>query len=372
MNEQPQPLIQINAPSLPKGGGAIQSIGKGWGAVGTSGAASLELPLPISPGRGFAPALALGYSSDGGNSPFGMGWRETDNAISLRTTKGVPAYAGNDQVVGPGGEVWMPERNESDGSLISRGETTYKGLPLGDEHRVVRHWPRIEGEFALIEHWSTPADPAGFWLIHGADGSLHLYGKTRHSRRADPNEETHVGVWMIDESLNTRGEHIVYEYKPEEDAPAPPQQRDFRAQRYLSRVCYGNEKAHPHLYAWSADSWKDQHWHFHLVFDYGERSTELETAPSFDETQAWTTRSDAFWNCAYGFELGTRRLCRQVLMFHHFPSELGATPVLVQRLLLEFRASPLGYSHLTARSSNWRAWNCASRMRRSTARQIAR
>ena len=348
MNEQPQPLIQINAPSLPKGGGAIQSIGKGWGAVGTSGAASLELPLPISPGRGFAPALALGYSSDVGNSPFGMGWRQTDNAISLRTTKGVPAYAGNDQVVGPGGDVWMPERNDSDGSLVSRAVTTYNGLPLDDEHSVVRHWPRIEGEFALIEHWSTPADPAGFWLIHGADGSLHLYGKTRHSRRADPNEETRVGVWMIDESLNTRGEHIVYEYKPEVDVPASPPQRNFCAQRYLSRVCYGNEKAHPHLYAWSADSWKSQHWHFHLVFDYGERSTELETAPSFDETQAWTVRSDAFWNYAYGFELGTRRLCRQVLMFHHFPSELGETPVLVQRLLLEFRASPLGYSHLTA------------------------
>ncbi len=152
---------------------------------------------------------------------------------------------------------------------------------------------------------------------------------------------------MIDESLNTRGEHIVFEYKPEDDAPAPPQLRDYRAQRYLKRVCYGNAQAHPHLYAWVADSWKKQQWHFHLVFDYGERSTVLETAPTFDETQAWPERSDPFWNYAYGFGLGTRRLCRQVLMFHHFP-ELGETPVLVQRLLLEHRPSPLGYNHLTA------------------------
>ncbi|WP_095144914.1 SpvB/TcaC N-terminal domain-containing protein [Pseudomonas sp. Irchel s3b6] len=347
MNEQQQPLMQVNPPSLPKGGGAIQSIGKGWGAVGTNGAASLELPLPISPGRGFAPALGLGYSSDVGNSPFGIGWRMTANAITLRTTKGVPTYDGSDQVVGPGGDVWMPERTK-DGSLISRTETTYNGRPLGSEHKVVRHWPRVEGEFALIEHWSTTTDTAGFWLIHGADGSLHLYGKTEDSRRADPTRLEHVGVWMIDESLNTRGEHIVYEYKPEVDAPAPPQFRDFRAQRYLKRVCYGNEKAHPHLYAWDADSWKQEQWHFHLVFDYGERSTQLETAPTFDGTQTWPERSDPFWNYSYGFELGTRRLCRQVLMFHHFPKELGAAPVLVQRLLLEHRPSPLGYNHLTA------------------------
>ncbi|MFI8395668.1 SpvB/TcaC N-terminal domain-containing protein [Pseudomonas sp. NPDC078863] len=347
MNVQQPPLMQINAPALPKGGGAIQSIGKGWGGVGTSGAASLTLPLPISPGRGFAPELSLGYSSDVGNSPFGIGWRMTADAITLRTTKGVPTYDGNDQVVGPGGDVWMPERG-SDGEPICRTATTYNGVPLDAEHSVVRHWPRVEGEFALIEHWSTATDPAGFWLIHGADGSLHSYGTTRNSRQVDPNADTHVGVWMIDESLNTRGEHIVYEYKAEIEAPTPPQLRDYRAQRYLKRVCYGNEKAHPHLYSWVADSWQEQHWHFHLVFDYGERSTELETAPTFDETQAWSERSDPFWNYAYGFELGTRRLCQQVLMFHHFVKELGATPVLVQRLLLEHRSSPLGYSHLTA------------------------
>jgi Salmonella virulence plasmid 65kDa B protein/Insecticide toxin TcdB middle/C-terminal region/Insecticide toxin TcdB middle/N-terminal region len=356
MNEQPQSTLQINAPSLPKGGGAIQSIGKGWGAVGTSGAASLELPLPIPPGRGFAPALGLGYSSDVGNSPYGIGWRATVNAITLRTTKGVPTYDGNDQVVGPGGDVWMPERDESDGSLISRPASTYNGEPLGREYRVVRHWPRVEGSFDLIEYWfvakdpqapqDTPA-PIGFWLIHGADGSLHIYGKTEHSRRFDPNNREHVGVWMIDESLNTRGEHIVYEYKPEEDTPPPPPLRDYRAQRYLKCVYYGNAEAHPDLYAWVTDSWKKEQWHFHLVFDYGERSTDLEVAPTYAETLPWPERSDPFWNYAYGFELGSRRLCRQVLMFHQFP-ELGEIPVLVQRLLLEHRPNPLGFNHLTA------------------------
>jgi len=350
MSEQPQQqsTMQINTPSLPKMGGAIQSIGKGWGGVGTTGAASLELPLPISPGRGFAPALGLGYSSDVGNSPFGIGWHLTANAITLRTTKGVPAYTGNDIVTGPGGDMWMPERSDGDGSVISRNVTRYNGIDLVVQHKVVRYWPRVEGAFSLIEHWSTATDASGFFLIHGADGSLHIYGKTPDSRRADPADPLRVGAWMIDESLNTRGEHIVYQYKAETDAPAPPQLRDYRAQRYLKCVYYGNAKAHPHLYAWVTDSWKAEQWHFHLLFDYGERSTTLETAPTYAETQPWPVRSDPFWNYSYGFELGTQRLCRQVLMFHHFPKELGDTPVLVQRLLLEHRANPLGYNHLTA------------------------
>lgn len=352
MNEHQQPpqqsTMQINTPALPKGGGAIQSIGKGSAGVGTKGTASLELPLPISAGRGFAPALGLGYSSGTGNSPCGIGWQLTVDAVTLRTVKGVPAYDGTDQVVGPDGDVWMPERDESDGELISRSYSTYNRLPLPATYTVVRHWPRVEGAFTLIEHWSTLVDKPGFWLLHGADGSLHIYGSTANSRRADPNDPQRVGVWMIEESLNTRGEHIVYEYKAETDLPAAPQYRDYRAQRYLKRVCYGNEKASAHLYAWDPGSWEKQLWHFQLLFDYGERSSDLETVPTFAEQQPWPERSDPYWIYAYGFELGNRRLCRQVLMFHHFPAELGDDPVLVQRLLLQYRPDPLGYNHLIA------------------------
>ncbi len=347
MNEESK--LEFNPPSLPKGGGAIQSIGKGWGAVGTNGAASLELPLPISkaPNRDMVPALGLGYSSDVGNSPFGIGWRLTTNAITLRTTKGVPRYDGSDQVAGPGGDIWMPEKDDT-GNVIARVVSSYNGVTLGN-HRVVRYWPRVEGAFDLIEHWTRVGDTdnaAGFWLIHGADGSLHCYGKTAASRRADPNDKNRVGVWLIDESLNLRGEHVVYEYRAEDEAP--PQSRDFRAQRYLYKVLYGNAEACADLYSWRAEGWKNLHFFFHLVFDYDERGTDLTHVPAYAPEHAWKERSDPFWNYAYGFELGSRRLCRQVLMFHHFVEELGPEPVLVQRLLLEHRQSPLGYNHLTA------------------------
>lgn len=41
--------LQVNTPALPKGGGAIQGTGKGWGDVGASGMATFEIPLPVSP-----------------------------------------------------------------------------------------------------------------------------------------------------------------------------------------------------------------------------------------------------------------------------------------------------------------------------------
>lgn len=343
--------LGINAPTLPKAGGAIRSIGDGLGPVGASGAASLELPLPISAGRGFAPHLSLRYSSTVGNSPFGIGWTTQTNAITRRTTKGVPGYDDEDVMVGPEGDVWMPERDPG-GAPIARPVTHYQGQPVGS-YSVVRYWSDTAGSSTLIERWFDAADPVGFWLIHAADGTLHLYGRTVASRRADPDAAERVGVWLLDESLNARGEHIAYEYKVDDQAPGPNQPHDYRAQRYLSKVYYGNVEASDQLYAWHTVGWSAMEWHFHLVFDYGERSDAIEAVPTYEEAAPWSERCDAFSSYAYGFELSTRRLCRQVLMFHHFAQEpdMGSAPVLVRRLLLEYCSTSLGYNLLNAAHS---------------------
>nr|WP_324187945.1 toxin TcdB middle/N-terminal domain-containing protein [Pseudomonas pisciculturae] len=76
----------------------------------------------------------------------------------------------------------------------------------------------------------------------------------------------------------------------------------------------------------------------------------IEAAPGYAEIQPWAIRDDGFSDYRYGFELRIRRLCRQVLMFHRFP-QLGVQPVLVQRLWLEYRTTPLGYTHLVAAHS---------------------
>ena len=92
--------LQVNTPALPKGGGAIQGTGKGWGDVGASGMATFEIPLPVSPARSYAPALSLTYHSGAGNGPFGLGWSVPLPAVSRRTSHGVPAYTEHDVIVG--------------------------------------------------------------------------------------------------------------------------------------------------------------------------------------------------------------------------------------------------------------------------------
>jgi hypothetical protein len=354
-----QASLSITEPSIAKSA-SIATIGKIWNPVGVKGSALFEVPLPLSKGRGFDPAMALSYDSQSGNAPFGIGWRLGTSAITRQTSNGVPDYLATDIMVGPGGEELMPEL-DAEGKLKSRIETQYCKLDKIGEHSVVRYWPRVESSFDRIELWQ-PADKPPFWLVQGADGSLHVYGKTDASRRAEPVDPAtpdapqRIGVWLLLESMNPNGEHICFDYKPEDQAHTPEDKHDYRAQRYLHRVYYGNALASKDLYAWTVENPATLNWHFHLVFDYGERTLDQEKKPLYgppfntpgEGYGEWQLRSDPFHSYTYGFELGTRRLCHQVLMFHHFPDQLGTKPVLVRRLLLQYQTTPLTYTQLMA------------------------
>lgn len=342
--------LSITPPSIAKSS-SIATIGKSWDSVGPTGMASFPLPLPLSAGRGFDPQLSLTYSSQSGNGVCGLGFAVSLSQISRRTSKGVPRYTPFDEMLGHDGQVLMPEL-EADGTLKSRIETGYDCVDIGT-HSVVRYWPRVESDFALREYWQPEGASAGFWLIHGADGSLHVYGKTEASRLADPDDPSRISAWLLCESMNAHGEHICYLYKADDQDPEPI--HDCRAQRYPHKVLYGNFTASKDLYAWKVADPGTLDWHFHLLFDYGERSTSLSEVPVYDgpTLKPWLTRADPFSTYGQGFEIRTRRLCQQVLMFHYFPEEpqLGATPKLVRRLLLEYRPPNSGewtYSQLSA------------------------
>ncbi|WP_300728155.1 SpvB/TcaC N-terminal domain-containing protein [Pseudomonas sp.] len=346
MTAQPSHRGDLLTPSLPKGGGAIHSIGTGWGAVGMTGTASFQVPLPLSPGRGFAPTIALSYHSTLGNGPFGLGWSASAGSISRSTLRGVPAYDDDDVYIGPAGVELRPERTAL-GAPAVRTVDQFNTLPLGTSFNVLRYLPRHESSFDRIEHWSCTTDTAGFWLVQTADGHCHLFGKTASARLADPTAPTHVAQWLLEESLNPLGEQIYYQYKTDTQ---PTPDRNFSAQRYLSRVCYANLTARGQLALWTENDPAPRQWHFELVFDYGERTTVPSQAPPYLPQQDWLERSDPFFSYAYGFELGSRRLCRQMLMFHNFPEEtaMGLDPVLTRRLLLEYSTTETGINLLHA------------------------
>ena len=347
MSSEPSSHTAPSLPTLPQAGGALQGPGVNWGPHAMTGETTLEVALPLSAGRGFDPVLRLGYRSSRGNSPFGRGWDVACCAIGRSTRNGAPAFDEGDVFVGPTGVELIPER-DTRGHIHSTAHDHYNDLKLPAKHRVVRYFPVLESDYSRIEHWSSTPDSAGFWLVQGSDGCVHLYGKTLSARIANPQHPGHVAQWLLQESLNPLGEHIYYHYKREDQAPVD--QRDYRAQCYLSRVSYANLAHRAHLALWNDVEPSDQQWHFQLLFDYGERTTDPSQAPTYSELQPWTVRNDPFASYAFGFELGTRRLCRQILMFHYFPHEaaLGPAPVLTRRLLLNYSSGRLAGCQLVA------------------------
>ena len=60
-----------------------------------------------------------------------------------------------------------------------------------------------------------------------------------------------------------------------------------------------------------------------------------------DNQRPWSVRQDPFSTYRAGFEVRTYRLCQRVLMFHHFPDELGTPNYLVRSTELDHAQSPI-------------------------------
>ncbi|WP_420233775.1 SpvB/TcaC N-terminal domain-containing protein [Pseudomonas sp. ABY48] len=341
-----QSPLQIVTPTI-AGGASIATFGNSFGTVGTRGATSFELPLPVSGARHLTPALALQYNSQSTNDVFGIGMHLPIPSITRKTSKGVPRYDRDDVMVGPDGVDRWPDLE---------GQTSRK--MDGRIFAVVRYYPRIESAFDIYELW-TSIDSHPFWRVQGSNGHVYCYGKSEASRIADPQVPSRIGEWLLLEEVSPLGEHIYYEYTVDPAASEGP--HDYRAQRYLRRVCYGNATASDTLYCFEEEDPANLAWHFHLLLDYGQRSLDLEEPPAWTplDESAWLLRSDPIHLYRYGFEIGTRRLCHQVLMFHRFPA--NAEPALVRRLLLEYTPTTLGYSLLTA--AHYQDWDAEGRVK---------
>ncbi|WP_421535045.1 SpvB/TcaC N-terminal domain-containing protein [Pseudomonas marginalis] len=327
---QSVPSVQIPELSLPKGGGALHGLGDAVGITGVSGVATFSIPLPVSAGRGFSPGLALQYSSGAGNGIFGIGWGLALPSISRETLFGVPHYTAQDTLLGPNGDRLVAERDEH-GQLKCLPATVHPRCTVTTPHHVQRYFPQVEGAFDRIECWTPDAGGACFWLVQTADGSLHKYGCTPQGRIADPAApDTRVAHWLLEASLSVTGEQIRYEYAGDEHT-ALHDGREQGAQRVLKGIRYGNRLACADLSALIAA--KD--WHFNLVLAYTD--TAVTPAKGAEWEDLVMPRQDAFSRYDCGFEVRTRRLCRQVLMYHRFAELADADELApVRRLVLSY------------------------------------
>ncbi|AGL03143.1 SpvB/TcaC N-terminal domain-containing protein [Desulfoscipio gibsoniae] len=353
-NEKAPDVKQARPPSisLPKGGGAIRGIGEKFAANPITGTGSMTVPIATSPGRsGFGPQLALSYDSGTGNGPFGFGWNLSLPNITRKTDKGLPQYddAGDSDVfLLSGAEDLVPEfKKDADGNwVIKDGKHVIFDEPItiGDvAYRVRRYHPCVEGLFARIERWTKVSDPTNascpghiHWRSISKDNILTIYGKDENSRIYDPEDSQRIFTWLICETRDDKGNAILYEYKQEDGAGADlakvhehnrGDRNDLRrsTNRYLKHIRYGNRKplldneGHRPRFL-TEEQIQKANWMFEVVFDYGEHDANT---PKPNDAGQWAFRADPFSTYRAGFEVRTTRLCRRVLMFHHFPYENG-------------------------------------------------
>jgi hypothetical protein len=94
-------------------------------------------------------------------------------------------------------------------------------------------------------------------------------------------------------------------------------------------------------------------WMFEIVFDFGEGHYQ-EVARDEDgrvfatatlkppARAAWPARLDPFSTYRSCFEIRSYRLCRRVLLFHHFPDDLGVDDYLVRSTEFIYKEKPNG------------------------------
>jgi RHS repeat-associated protein len=319
-------------------------MGEKFAANPVTGTGSMTVPIAASPGRGgFGPQLSLSYDSGAGNGPFGLGWSLGIPAIRRKTDRGLPQYldaAESDTFLLAGAEDLVPVLSAS-GELPA--EETVR--VYSRNYRIRRYRPRIEGLFARIERWTAADDPAQmFWRTISRDNITSWYGRSDASRVRDPEDPARSFEWLLCETHDDKGNAAVYRYLVEDgagvdrralpEANRPAHSRE--AASYLTSIVYGNRTPFLPSLAAAGTTWVEppsdaNAWMFELRFDYGDianLTTEQPDSihPELGPRGRWSVRTDPFSSHRAGFEVRTWRLCRRVLMLHHFPDQPEVGP----------------------------------------------
>jgi RHS repeat-associated protein len=359
------PVLDSTAFATGKGGGALRSIDSNFSVNPNSGTLSFSVPLPVTKSRGsFQPSLSLEYDSGSGNGAFGIGWRLGGvSSIARKTSRCIPTYRQDD------------DGEDLDTFVLAGSEDL---VPISDENVdgfIVRQYaPRVYGDTEMrVERWMQGSHVA-FWRTISAENVTNIYGRDESSREL---ENPHrVFAWLLCESYDAYGNAILYTYKKGDDEgidALPADRKAFETMRdseackrarYLKSIRYGNRTPSRDLEKWKivpATTKKASEWCFSIVFDYGEH--DLKCPTTSESYLPWSIRQDPFSTGSRGFEVRTLRLCRRVLMFHHFPSptELCRDDYLVASMGINYQESLTG-SVIEQITSNGHVFDAAQGM----------
>ncbi|MBO9202541.1 MULTISPECIES: SpvB/TcaC N-terminal domain-containing protein [Niastella] len=327
-NKKETNSIDIPAISLPKGGGAIRNIDEKFSVNAVNGTAGITIPLPVSPARGCSPALTLSYNSGSGNGVFGLGWQLSLASIRRRTSKQLPRYFDgeeSDVFVLSDAEDLVPEFDRSgDGSFLKddKGDYVIKERNSPDNAFTIRFYrPRIEQNFATIERWYAKDQREIKWRLISKDNITTLFGWSPGSRIADPADASRIYQWLPELVFDDKGNCCRYIYKKEDDTGLDLSLLHNKNRVHNGTITYTNCYLEKVLYC-NKQPYKKfgdvipavDDFLFETAFDYGT----LDPGDQPGVINNWDYRPDAFSDYTAGFEIRTTRLCKRVLLFHHF------------------------------------------------------
>jgi len=338
-------LIQIPSITLPKGGGAMKSIDEKFSVNAANGTAAYNIPLPLSPGRnGHTPSLSLAYNSGSGKDVFGIGWGIDVPTIHRRTEKKLPEYKDaeeSDVFIIAGAEDMVPEfKQDEKGNWLKDAAGNFLRNSITENGVTITIYrPRIEGGFLRIEKIEDNGNT--YWRTRTRDNIVSIFGKSGGAKLFDPGTEGNDNTfkWCLEYSYDDKGNFTHYCYKNENSdniSAALSEKNRLNsnarfANLYLKGIKYGNVNAFYEGDTLPVD------FLFELVLDYGEHDQDK---PTTLPGTLWTKRSDPFSNYKAGFEIRTYRLCRRILMFHHFKKELGWDDYLVRSMEFAYDEQP--------------------------------
>lgn len=342
-----------------KGGGALRPVDQTFEVNPSNGTLALNLPLHVTNNRNdLHPMLKLSYNSGSGNGPFGLGWNIPLDSITIKTTSNIPRYNGSDTFVFAGLE-----------DLVEDGEKFLYSGSLGT-YLVQRYRLRVEdGERARIERFTNEKDEEDvFWRSISPANVTSFFGRTDQSRVMETPESgpNRIFSWLLCEVYDSVGNAMLFTYKSENEdgirgyhgtLPCFEESKDpsvRRRARYLKSIKYGNVTPARDMKAWHiVTATHKDNWTFEVVFDYGEHDLEI---PTTTEKKHWGLRRDVSSTYSSGFEIRSYRICRRILLFHHFPKKLPLQDYLVQSYNLHYDEGP-GGSFLNSFVASGHLWD---------------
>lgn len=324
--------IEVPSITLPKGGGALKGIDEKFSVNAVNGTAGFSFPLPFASARGATPSLGIGYNSGSGNGIFGLGWNLSLSSIKRKTDKGLPQYfdaIDSDVFLFSEAEDLVPAlKKEIDGSfaLDTNNDYIIDEKDSSDGQFIIRLYrPRIEGSFAKIERWRHKNTHEIKWRVITSANFTTLFGWSENSRLAHPKDANKIYEWLPEFMFDDKGNCAQYLYKKEDELGFDTTKIHNKnrldefgkityANLYVEKCMYGNKTPYK---AFEDDFPTEENYLFSTVFDYGT----LRAEDKHDKINAWDIRIDAFSDYKAGFEIRTTRLCKRVLLFHHFTGE---------------------------------------------------